>query len=69
MVNKNERSEIHFYSYFGLFSETIFKEKKTCTYFMLVKKTVSMVNIKSLEHRENFLEVRKLQRNDKTAIK
>ena len=36
---------------------------------MLVKKTVSMVNIKSLEHRENFLEVRKLQRNDKTAIK
>ena len=34
MVNKNETFKICFYWYFGLFSDTIFKVKKMCIWFI-----------------------------------
>ena len=59
MVNKNERSKVRFYWYFGLLPETIFKVSKPvyALFTMLVKKTLSVVNIKALKHCKNLLKV------------
>ena len=58
MVNRNERSKIRFYWYFGLFPETILKIQKPvylCFIYNVSWKTISMVNIKKFKYCENLL--------------